>query len=82
MLSAKEQLQRHIEELPNELAEEVLDFLLFVKNRRDRPGNNGSPQSEDISPLESWKTYDLPTPYNSYGVGKILMQKMKQKDED
>ncbi len=41
MLSAKEQLYQHIDELPNELAQEVLDFLLFVKTRRDRPGNNG-----------------------------------------
>ncbi len=36
MLTAKEQLYQHIEELPAELAQEVLDFLLFVKTRRDR----------------------------------------------
>ncbi|MBP5975540.1 hypothetical protein HW132_23085 [Brasilonema sp. CT11] len=24
---------------------------------------------EDISPLEPFKTYDLPTPYNSFGAG-------------
>ena len=29
---------------------------------------------EDISPLEPFKTYDLPTPYNSVGAGAILMQ--------
>jgi hypothetical protein len=33
---------------------------------------------EDISPLEPFKTYDLPTPYNSFGAGEILMQALKQ----
>ncbi|MBE9037682.1 hypothetical protein [aff. Roholtiella sp. LEGE 12411] len=34
--------------------------------------------NEDISPLEPFKTYDLPTPYNSFGAGEILMQALKQ----
>jgi hypothetical protein len=29
---------------------------------------------EDISPLEPFKTYDLPTPYDSFGAGAILME--------
>ena len=33
--------------------------------------------NEDISPLETFKTYDLPTPYNSFGAGETLMQAMK-----
>jgi hypothetical protein len=33
--------------------------------------------TEDISPLELFKTYDLPTPYNSFGAGAILMQTLK-----
>lgn len=28
---------------------------------------------KNISPLEPFKTYDLPTPYNSFGAGAILM---------
>ncbi|MEH1825059.1 MAG: hypothetical protein V7L22_06785 [Nostoc sp.] len=36
--------------------------------------------NKDISPLEAFKTYDLPTPYNSFGVGEILMQALKQED--
>ncbi|NEP58022.1 MAG: hypothetical protein F6K31_13530 [Symploca sp. SIO2G7] len=32
--------------------------------------------AEDISPLEPFKTYDLPTPYNSFGAGAILMQSL------
>ncbi|MBV9387591.1 MAG: hypothetical protein JOZ78_14320 [Chroococcidiopsidaceae cyanobacterium CP_BM_ER_R8_30] len=34
----------------------------------------------DISPLEPLKTYDLPTPYNSFGAGETLMQAMKAVD--
>lgn len=29
---------------------------------------------EDISPLEPFKTYDLPTPYDSFGAGAVLME--------
>ena len=35
---------------------------------------------EDISPLERLKTYDLPTPYNTFGAGETLMQAMKSAD--
>jgi len=31
---------------------------------------------EDISPLEPHKIYYLPTPYNIYGAGKVLMEPM------
>jgi hypothetical protein len=34
--------------------------------------------TEDISPLEPFKTYDLPTPYDSFGAGEILMQTLQQ----
>jgi hypothetical protein len=34
--------------------------------------------SENISPLEPFKTYDLPTPYDSFGPGAILMEALKQ----
>ncbi|MBW4684717.1 MAG: hypothetical protein KME40_06360 [Komarekiella atlantica HA4396-MV6] len=34
--------------------------------------------NEDFSPLEPFKTYDLPTPYNSFGAGEILMQALKK----
>ena len=34
--------------------------------------------AENIAPLEPFKTYDLPTPYDSFGAGKILMQTLKQ----
>ena len=37
--------------------------------------------AEDISPLEPFKTYDLPTPYNSFGVGAVLMQSLEAADQ-
>ncbi|MGA9349002.1 MAG: hypothetical protein WBW48_09370 [Anaerolineae bacterium] len=32
---------------------------------------------EDIFPLEPYKIYYLPTPYNAFGAGKTLMDAMK-----
>jgi len=34
--------------------------------------------AENISPLEPFKTYDLPTPYDCFGAGSILMGAFKQ----
>ncbi|MCP2730201.1 hypothetical protein [Limnofasciculus baicalensis] len=34
--------------------------------------------SQDISPLEPFKTYDIQTPYNNFGAGIVLMEAMKQ----
>ena len=36
--------------------------------------------SEDIAPLEPFKTYDLPTPYDCFGAGVVLMEAFKQSD--
>lgn len=36
--------------------------------------------AEDISPLEPFKTYDLPTPYDCFGSGAVLMEALKQPD--
>jgi hypothetical protein len=30
--------------------------------------------AEDIAPLEPFKTYDLPTPYDCFGAGAVLME--------
>lgn len=37
--------------------------------------------AEDISPLEPFKVYDLPTPYNSFGAGAALMQALDSADQ-
>jgi hypothetical protein len=34
--------------------------------------------TEDISPLEPFKTYDLPTPYDSFGAGAVLMETLRE----
>jgi hypothetical protein len=35
---------------------------------------------EDITPLESFKTYDLPTPYDSFGAGAALVEALHKED--
>ncbi len=37
---------------------------------------------ENISPLEPEKIYDMPTPYNTYGMAEILMNKLEITDTD
>jgi len=37
--------------------------------------------AEDISPLQPFKIYDLPTPYNSFGAGVALMQALELADQ-
>ncbi|MDX2243998.1 MAG: hypothetical protein NW224_25255 [Leptolyngbyaceae cyanobacterium bins.302] len=36
--------------------------------------------AQDISPLEPFKTYDLPTPYDCFGAGAALMEALKRSD--
>jgi hypothetical protein len=36
--------------------------------------------AEDISLLEPFKTYDLPTPYDSFGAGAVLMAALNKSD--
>jgi len=36
--------------------------------------------TEDIAPFEPHKIYYLPTPYNTFGAGRALMQAMQQTD--
>src|SRR5437773_1860076 len=36
--------------------------------------------AEDIALFESHKIYYLPTPYNTFGAGRALMQAMQQPD--
>lgn len=36
--------------------------------------------AEDIAPLEPFKTYDLPTPYDCFGAGAVLMEALKQSE--
>jgi hypothetical protein len=36
--------------------------------------------AENIAPLEPFKIYDLPTPYDCFGAGAVLMEAFKQSD--
>lgn len=38
--------------------------------------------ADNIAPLEPFKTYELPTPYDSFGAGAILMQTLNQDTEN
>lgn len=38
--------------------------------------------AEDIAPLEPFKTYDLPTPYDCFGAGAVLMEAFKKPDSN
>ena len=37
--------------------------------------------AEDISPLDPFKTYDLPTPYDCFGTGAILMEALQHSNQ-
>lgn len=34
--------------------------------------------AQDVAPLEPFKTYDLPTPYDNFGAGAILIENLSQ----
>jgi hypothetical protein len=36
--------------------------------------------AEDIAPIEPFKNYDLPTPYDMFGAGNILMEALNQSE--
>ncbi len=38
--------------------------------------------SENIFPFEQGGTYSLPTPYDTFGAGEILMKALKTSDTD
>ena len=38
--------------------------------------------AEAIAPLEPFKTYNLPTPYDSFGAGAVLMDALKPANSD
>jgi hypothetical protein len=36
--------------------------------------------AEEIAPLEPFKTYDLPTPYDCFGAGAVLLETLRQSE--
>ena len=57
-MTTREQLLHEIENAPDFLLEEVLDFLLFTKNRRQSSPRNKSLQTsnQDQSPI--WESFE------------------------
>lgn len=38
--------------------------------------------TDHIAPLEPFKTYDLPTPYDNFGAGTVLMEALNESNEN
>ena len=51
----------------------ALDKLRLIRILAEELDSN-----EDIYPLQPNKIYYLPTPYNSFGVGRLLMAAMNE----
>ncbi len=70
-MNAKEQLLREIEQAPEAVVAEVLDFFLFVKQRQQQKPQNSSPAQilEEIAalPLEG-----KPDPFSGQDHDRVL----------
>jgi hypothetical protein len=38
--------------------------------------------ADNIAPLEPFKTYDMPTTYDNFGAGAVLMEALSKSDEN
>jgi hypothetical protein len=65
----------------SEILPSVRQLLITEKLKLIRILAEDLETAEDISPLKPFKTYDLPTPYNSFGVGATLMQALESADQ-
>ncbi|MBD2201994.1 hypothetical protein H6G33_08300 [Calothrix sp. FACHB-1219] len=54
-------------------AQEKLKLIRILAEELDTQDN--------ISPLEPYKTYYLPTPYDNFGVAEVLMATMPQVEQ-
>lgn len=78
-------VQTKIREQPTKLAEIVpavrmlpaLDKLRLIRILAEELET-----AQDIFPFEPGKTYDLPTPYNSFGAAAILAEAMAAHQEE
>ena len=66
-----------IELLPSVRQLPALDKLRLIRILAEELDSN-----EDIYPLQPNKIYYLPTPYNSFGVGRLLMAALAEKVGD
>ena len=61
-----------------ELLPSIRQLAAFDKLRLIRILAEELDTDEDIFPLQSNRIYYLPTPYNSFGVGRLLMAAMAE----
>ena len=61
-----------------ELLPSIRQLPAFEKVRLIRLLAEELDTAEDISPLQPNKLYYLPTPYNTFGVGRVLMAAMAE----
>lgn len=61
-----------------ELLPSILQLPVFEKVRLIRILAEELDTNEDISPLQPNRIYYMPTPYNSLGVGHLLMAAMAE----
>jgi hypothetical protein len=57
-MTPREQLLHEIENAPDFLLEEVLDFLLFTKNRRQGSPSNDSIQTSNQDQPPIWESFE------------------------
>ena len=55
-MSVKELIKNEIEKIPDNLAQEVYDFILFLENKREM--NNLAKSSQELSKVSFQKIWD------------------------
>jgi len=65
---------------PSEILPTVRQLPILDKIRFIRILAQELDTEEDIFPFEPYKVYYLPTPYNVFGAGRVLMDAMKMTD--
>jgi pyridoxine/pyridoxamine 5'-phosphate oxidase len=76
-LSSTEQIQV-IEYINTRQRSSVLETIANLQSQQASFKTPEEIDAEILEEKEAFKIYDLPTPYDSFGAGVILMQSLKQ----
>jgi hypothetical protein len=80
-LSSIEQIQV-IEYINTRQRSSVLETITNLRSQQPSFKTPQEIDAEIIEEKEAFKTYNLPTPYDSFGAGAILMKSFKQSSGD
>jgi hypothetical protein len=80
-LSLTEQIQI-IEYINTRQRSSVLETIANIRSQQPSFKTPQEIDAEIIEEKEAFKTYNLPTPYDSFGAGAILMKSFKQSSGD